>query len=325
MILYGFYGGGQVALHNYEGLGNTDVLWSVWYSLKNLFYLRHTWGIMPGYFPLDRFMRPLADISGNLMAIATSIFVTMVLVLIAGRRERIIGFASKIGISLLEMNMLILHVLAFVTTLLSSVVFSYLFFNVVSPKVLMPMVVSGVWVSAYVYRICFVQVKKLPYYQKWPLFLIGITLLTISGALSLDNSIRPKYSVRPLFNQIYNETKTAQCSYIVVSHEIGVAVLKYYEVLLGKHFPLSARVIPINFKSDSALEKIRPAIAAISDPASARCEKLIYFQYYDFWVPQEPLYAEFHSLLTRYYTESSTAIVDPLNLSLSIYTKKPGR
>ncbi len=211
------------------------------------------------------------------------------------------------------------------TTLLSSVVFSYLFFNVVSPKVLMPMVVSGVWVSAYVYRICFVQVKKLPYYQKWPLFLIGITLLTISGALSLDNSIRPKYSVRPLFNQIYNETKTAQCSYIVVSHEIGVAVLKYYEVLLGKHFPLSARVIPINFKSDSALEKIRPAIAAISDPASARCEKLIYFQYYDFWVPQEPLYAEFHSLLTRYYTESSTAIVDPLNLSLSIYTKKPGR
>jgi 4-amino-4-deoxy-L-arabinose transferase-like glycosyltransferase len=322
MILYMFSGGGQIALHNYSGLENREILWSVWYSLRGLFYLRHTWGIMPEYFHLDRFMDPLVDISGNLMAMAVSICVTLVLVVIAGRRERIIGFASKIGISLVEMNMLILHALAFFTILLSSVVFSYLFFNVVSPKLLWPMVVSGVWVSAYVYRICFVKVKKLRYSQNWTLFIIGITLIMISGALSIDNSIRPKYSVRPLFDQIYNESKTAQCSYIVVSHEVGVAVLKYYELLMGKNFPLSAKIIPINYTLDSNLEKIRPVIAAIADPANPRCEKLIYFQYYDFWTPAKPVYIEFHSLLTKYYTKSSTTVVDPLNLSLSIYTNK---
>lgn len=312
-----FKGGGAEALYNYTDYRNREILWQIGYTLRSLFFVRLDWGVIPVHYKIDALLEPLVRIfeiiipTGVLFFSICLIFFMFPLRIAVQLRDRALSKFTQNECTLLKF-----HAVGFLLPLFFSIIFSEIAFNVISPKLLLPMVISGIWLSLYIIRI----VSQMLFQQKNSPFIFGMLILLFAigtGWISLKNSMNPKYAVRPYIDQVIGDSQS-QHSCVIVSQEVAMGLVKYYEYLSGKQILSSSAIIPVGY-SPTGLKKAQIAFSSLRAKPNA-CNLVFYLKYYDFWPQKDPSSMEFAAWLSQYKLQSRQE-VDSQYLSLEIYTK----
>ncbi len=296
-----------IALQNYESLKNRNIAGSIVWTLLSIFSLAVYWqGPTQAYNPLHI----IVPIQGVMQ---------WVMLGLAGV-GMIFSFHKTIHGSDLwkpaDRQAHVFMLLLFLSITLPSVAFSLLYFNVVSIKILLLLVIPGTYFLINgIYFFC--------WWHKFGKELIVFVLLIIISyltCLSIKNVLNSRYSFSSVYNFMISKRKEQQCSVILVSHEVAASLLRFYDLKYQKHIFENSYLIPVNAKDPDGLAKVIRMINVNIVNKDTPCDSLFLVRYYDTSLGS-PENTELKVLLS-YYKKEQELMIDPCCLSATLYTKK---